>query len=221
MIVIYRLNTHNYEKMKMGAVVIGKDEGDDKVVKLSDGSILKWFKKPSTWFSFAHIFPYALRFLSHVRKLESLGITTVKPITIFRLEKSERLSVQYHPIEGETVRSAFYNGSIADQLVLAGNFGAFVARLHHLGIYFRSLHFGNVIVLKNGSFGLIDVSDMKFRQGTLINWHRLRNFKHIARCNGDLKMLEPFREVFLTHYLADCNKNISSSKIEVILMPKL
>lgn len=35
----------------------------------------------------------------------------------------------------------------------------FLASLHGWGVYFRSLHFGNVIVTEAGAFGLIDVAE--------------------------------------------------------------
>jgi hypothetical protein len=37
----------------------------------------------------------------------------------------------------------------------------FIIRLHDLGMYFRSLHIGNVVITPDGRIGLIDFADLR------------------------------------------------------------
>lgn len=51
--------------------------------------------------------------------------------------------------------------------------------LHRKGIYFRSLHLGNVILTPNGEFGLIDFSDMRIYPWPLPKFMRVRNIRRL------------------------------------------
>ena len=67
---------------------------------------------------------------------------------------------------------------------LAYQVGDFIAKVHALGIYFRGLHIGNIVLTPNGDLGLIDVSELS------IYWHlsrygRLRNFARFWRSQED------------------------------------
>ncbi|WP_336145611.1 lipopolysaccharide kinase InaA family protein, partial [Klebsiella pneumoniae] len=64
---------------------------------------------------------------------------------------------------------------------LIERFGRFMAQLHERGVYFRSLHLGNVLLLEDGEFGLIDVADMRIFPSALRNTLRQRNLKHMQR----------------------------------------
>ena len=58
---------------------------------------------------------------------------------------------------------------------------AFMRRLHGAGIYFRSLHLGNVVLTPAGEYGLIDFLDMKTYSKPLSAWQVSRNFRHLER----------------------------------------
>jgi len=71
----------------------------------------------------------------------------------------------------------------------------FIAQLHEHGIYFRSLHPGNVVLQPDGTFGLIDILDCSFRWfGRPLNrWQRERNFRHFFRYDDSRAIEEAVR----------------------------
>ena len=77
------------------------------------------------------------------------------------------------------VRSGEDTASLRDQL------GRFVARLHEAGIYFRSLHLGNIVLTPAGELGLIDIADLRASGNPIPRHRRLRNLKHLMRDEQD------------------------------------
>ena len=69
-------------------------------------------------------------------------------------------------------------------------FAGFVARLHRKGVYFRSLHLGNVLILPDTNFGLVDISDLRVRRRPLGLRARARNFRHLLRRVEDAALIE-------------------------------
>ncbi len=61
-------------------------------------------------------------------------------------------------------------------------------------MYFRSLHLGNVLLMDDGEFGLIDLADMRIYPSALRNALRQRNLKHMQRYPQDRGWL------FETHF---------------------
>ncbi len=60
-----------------------------------------------------------------------------------------------------------------------GAFTRFVIGLHDKGIYFRSLHLGNVVCTPDGRLGLIDFSDLRIHPWSLGNYLRARNMRRM------------------------------------------
>ena len=52
-------------------------------------------------------------------------------------------------------------------------------RLHDEGIYFRSLHLGNVVLTPQGELGLIDIADVRLHRGPLTRFWRKRNLRRM------------------------------------------
>jgi hypothetical protein len=78
----------------------------------------------------------------------------------------------------------------------------YLAQLHDKGVYFRSIHFGNIIVDEAGAFALIDVADTRFKGRSLGNGERARNFRHLLRYPEDRQALARFgNERFVHEYL--------------------
>ena len=101
-----------------------------------------------------------------------------------------RLSaVRYQPLPGDTLRNSLRQLDAEPRTALVKQFGTFLGELHQLGVYFRSLHLGNVLLLPDGSFGLIDLSDMKLESRPLAPWKRRRNLQHILRYSEDIAWL--------------------------------
>jgi hypothetical protein len=166
---------------------------------LKDQSVLKLFRL-KRYLTSARLVPYAIRFQRHVKRLQAVDIPTVDIHTVFKIAAINRTAVHYSPLEGQTLREHCENHPLDVQLAKA--LGQFFEFLHHRGIYFRSIHFGNVILTIHRHIGLIDVVDMRFRRGPLNMGLRTRNLRHLFRYDTDIDHLSPVRHVFIDAYCA-------------------
>jgi len=212
-----RITRDAYEKMIAGAAVLARDDHGDKVLRLADGRGLKLFRRKSvvssTW-----LWPYARRFAHASRCLAKRGITTVAVDAVFRVPAIERDVVVYRYLEGVTLRDApgssgtpgspgtpgssgtLKNPGKGGDHLMEG-FARFLAELHGKGVYFRGIHFGNVLRLPDGRWGLIDVSEARFRPWPLWVRLRARNFKPLLRYPEDAAAIEAFGHArFLERY---------------------
>jgi hypothetical protein len=193
------LDQNSYKSMIAGAIVVSKDQYGDKVLKLPDGLMVKLFRLKRR-LSSAIIRPYAKRFERGARRLREISIPSVEVIETFRVRSMGRDVVVYHPLEGETLREALNCSDNKEALLKP--FSAFFAGLHDRGIYFRAIHFGNVLVLPAGGFGLIDVSELRISQSSLSVRKRVRNFKPIFRYKEDRTAIMDFGfDLFLDSYI--------------------
>jgi RIO-like serine/threonine protein kinase len=64
-------------------------------------------------------------------------------------------------------------------MALLPELAAYILKLHQLGIYFRSLHLGNVLRTPDGGYGLIDFLDIRFKRAPLGRLLVRRNFRHL------------------------------------------
>ena len=194
-----KLDRETYERMIAGAKVISRDLHGDKVLKLPDGLMVKIFRLKRR-FSSAIIWPYAKRFERGARRLREINIPSVEIVDTFRVRSIGRDVVVYHPLEGETLREALNYSENKEALLKP--FSAFFAGLHDRGIYFRAIHFGNVLVLPGGEFGLIDVSELRIYASPLSVRKRVRNFKPIFRYKEDRAAILDFGlDLFLDSYI--------------------
>ena len=207
------ISKKDYEKLIESAEVLEKDVHGDKVLLLPDSRICKIFRCKRT-ISSAKYYPYALRFRDNAEKLPTLGITTVKVQDVYKAKHIERDVVLYELLEGETLRSVFEKTE--DKKNLVEKLISYISELHAKGVYFRSLHFGNVLVLPDGSLGLIDISDMKISGKELGVLKRIRNFRAVFRYEEDKKViLEYGLKNFLDRYISE--SEISSGMFYTIL----
>jgi hypothetical protein len=186
---VQTLEHQQYLILRDGAVTIEADRHGEKVLHLADGSYLKLYRR-KRFLSSAAWYPYAERFADNARTLARLGIPCPEVIAVFRLPRIERDAVHYRPLAGTTLRQLIRDGVDATRATaLKERFGAFIALLHHSGVYFRSLHLGNVVLTSDDAFGLIDLADMKVTEGPLGAVRRRRNFRHLFRYRDDQKWL--------------------------------
>ena len=155
------------------------DRHGEKVLRLADGTFLKLFRRKRLITSAAWS-PYARRFAENASALARLGIPVPEVIEIMRIASLKRDAVHYRPLAGTTLRALNHQpGDEAARRDLQARFGEFVVQLHRKGIYFRSLHLGNVILTPNGEFGLIDFSDMRIYPWPLPKFMRVRNIRRL------------------------------------------
>jgi tRNA A-37 threonylcarbamoyl transferase component Bud32 len=175
--------------------ILEKDGWGVKVVRLTDDRYLKIFnRRPGI--SMAKIFPRSKQFARNAKNLKKRRITTVGIVEVFNVSDAEKDCVIYHGIPGDTLRDVFKTKPQDPEL--SKKAGAYIAQLHDAGVMFRSLHFGNIIVLADGSFGLIDIADMRVNVFPLHRGQRRRNFLHIFRYAIDLEVSD--LEMFISGY---------------------
>ena len=185
-----QLSREQYAAWREGADVFEQDGYGEKVLRLADGTFLKLFRRKS-WLSKTAFYPPAKRFADNASELQELGIPCPQVIQLYRLNTPYRSVVHYHPLPGKTLRDLLQRDSGLDQLKLFARFAEFVTQLHELGVYFRSLHMGNVVVTPDNDFGLIDISDMRCLGRPLSRWMRDRNYQHLLRYESDWALVNP------------------------------
>lgn len=174
-----KLTQAAYQAMCDGAQVLEHDPYGPKVFLLGDGTILKLFRRKRL-FSSALLYPYAARFERNARKLAAIGIPVPDILEIWRIPEVERDAVHYRPLPGQTLRELASQGLSSEREAhLREAFNRLVICLHDNGVYFRSLHMGNVIVGENDQLGLIDFSDIRFYPWKLNRYLRQRNLQRM------------------------------------------
>jgi serine/threonine protein kinase len=160
--------------------VLEKDGRGPKVVALHDGDFLKIFytrRHPLI----ARLRPAAKRFASNAETLLKLGIAAPKVTECFWLNPKKGLSAcLYQPLPGQSIEQLYKQSPERVQDLLP-DLAGFILSLHRAGIYFRSLHLGNILLLPSGGFGLIDILDLKVRARSLGTRLVRRNFQHLSR----------------------------------------
>lgn len=181
------LEHDDYLALRAGAQVLERDRYGDKVLALADGSYLKLFRRKRL-ISSAAWYPYAQRFADNALALAGRGIPCPAVIGVHRIPAIRREAVRYRPLAGQTLRQLVAAG--ADAPDLRARLGGFVAGLHAAGIYFRSLHLGNIVLTPEGAFGLIDIADLRAGARPLPAHRRRRNLQHLLRDAQDRAWLQ-------------------------------
>jgi tRNA A-37 threonylcarbamoyl transferase component Bud32 len=162
---------------RMGATTAPDPAQLANIVGLADGTVLKLFRKGSRIANLRC--SRARRFARCARRLRERGFCTVDVVDVLRVNELGREAVIYRPLPGTDVRQLVR--SAAASLEVLGAFARLAAKLHRKGVYSRSLHLGNVILVEGGSLGLVDVADTRFSRASLGVAKRVRNFTPILR----------------------------------------
>lgn len=184
------LSKEQYDIWRTDAQVLEKDAHGEKVLRLADGTFLKLFRRKS-WFSKTAFYPSAKRFADNATELHRLGIPCPQIIQLYQMKSPYRSVVHYEPLAGETLRQLLQQDSSLDQLELFARLAEFITHLHELGVYFRSLHMGNIILTPDNELGLIDISDMRCLGRPLSRRMRDRNYQHLLRYEQDWAQVDP------------------------------
>jgi tRNA A-37 threonylcarbamoyl transferase component Bud32 len=174
-----KLKLQDYLALREGAEVLERDPHGDKVLRLTDGTILKLFRRKRL-LSSATLRPYARRFVANAGALARIGVPVPEVIGIHRVAELARDLVHYRPLPGATLRELARQGLAPERRArLRDSLSALIVRLHDAGIYFRSLHIGNVIVMPDDQLGLIDFSDLRVHPWPLGRYLRARNLRRM------------------------------------------
>jgi hypothetical protein len=185
-----RLPQAALNQMIEGARVLETDSFGPKVYLLQDGNILKLFRRKRI-FSSALFRPYSKRFIDNSVELQKLGVPTFQVLQFYRLQAPGMTAVLYQPLPGETLRQIASKDGFNWHQSLPALVGL-IRSLHASGIYFRSLHLGNIVVTPDNRMGLIDVADMRFLRGPLPKYLIRRNLQHFARYIDREKLNDSF-----------------------------
>lgn len=171
-----------------GAKTIEEDGLGLKVACLEGGDFLKLYRRKRLLSSALWSLP-ARRFANNAKRLQQLGIASPDIEELLLIPGRKLNGVRYRPLPGETLRDRWRTLTDESREAEVQCFGEFLGRLHQLGVYFRSLHLGNVLYLPDTRFGLIDLSDMQISGKPLPRWKRKRNVRHMLRYHEDAQWL--------------------------------
>jgi len=195
-----------FEFLTKDAKILEKESAGVKVLQLPDKRIVKLFRRKRLVSSQIWA-PRAWRFDRNARILKERGIPTITVESHFEISEIERQAVVYYRLEGETLRDWMKGKEESERIRMVAKLGAFIAQIHEAGILFRSLHFGNVLVMEDGELALIDIVDMGFTWfGSLTVSQRIRNFHHMDRYDSDrVELAANHSGGFIKKYLEACS----------------
>ena len=140
------------------------------------------------------LWPYALRFERNARRLQALGFNSV---TVDKVAKCRDLNAYL-------VVYPLLAGRADEQRRAVARLPAYLCALHHAGVYYTALHFGQVLV-QGESFALLDIASTQFRRGPISVNKRLGNFFNILRYGEDHAALTGYGFTrFFGDYLQCC-----------------
>ena len=183
------ISTEEFNQLRAGARLLERDYRGEKVLLTPDNRIIKLFY-PRRRFTSARIYPYAHRFWNNARQLQAKGIITVHCEQLRHDRENRRYLVTYPLLPGSTLRDKLEKEHNADNYL--DKLADYMATLHDRGILFRSIHLGNILVLENNDYGLIDVADMAIQGRPLGLVKRARNFRHLLHDRDDRKKLNSY-----------------------------
>lgn len=185
-------------EMTEGARVLEQDSFGPKVYQLRDGNMLKLFRRKRL-LSSALLRPHSQRFCVNADALQARNIPTLQPLALYRLDDPAWTAVLYRPLPGETLSQLLRDDASLWQTLLP-QLASFIGHLHASGVYFRSLHLGNIVRTPDGTLGLIDIADLQLRRQPLSQRLIRRNREHFD------KYLRKEGFAFDSAQLWDCDK---------------
>ncbi|MCI0918825.1 toluene tolerance protein [Pseudomonas stutzeri] len=173
-----------------GAAVLEKDSHGPKVYRLADGRFLKLFRRKRL-ISSAALRPYSMRFCLNAERLVDRGIPTLQPLALYKLSDRLLSAVLYRPLAGKTLKEVYLDEPEAFCNHLP-QLAQFIRELHRKGVYFRSLHLGNIVLTPEGALGLIDIADLTVQPRPLPKTKARRNLAHFSRLLDQMGIRDQF-----------------------------
>jgi len=183
------ISAAEFKQLREGAQLLERDYRGEKVLLTPDNHIIKLFY-PRRRFTSAHLYPYAHRFCNNARRLREKGIITVQCEQLRHDRTNGRHLITYPLLPGSTLRDTLGKVSNVDDYL--DKLANYMATLHAKGILFRSIHLGNILVLENSDYGLIDIADTNIQQRPLGLRKRARNFRHLLHNKEDRKQFSAY-----------------------------
>ena len=209
-----QLSLLKYQQLTADADVLAEDGFGEKVLRLKDGNILKLFRV-KRWWSSALLVNYAKRFYNNAQLLTQKNVNTVKILRYIDIPAIKRSGVIYEPLSGDNIRdiATRHNHILTTDIIV--RLGAFIAELHNKGIYFRSLHLGNIILTAENELGIIDIADLKIHKKSLSINLRLRYMPHMKRYEKDIALLQcDQNNLFVEAYVAGAEPKLTEKQVQ-------
>lgn len=132
--------------------VLEKDARGPKVIALANGLFLKIFHtRRQPWL--ARLRPAAMRFANNAERLRRADVPVPEVVELLWLDRQAGLSAcLYRPLPGQSIEQ-LYRQTPQQTAQLLPSLASFIYQLHRRGIYFRSLHLGNILLLPDGGHG--------------------------------------------------------------------
>ena len=163
------LSLAEYHDLARDAKVLSRDEHGEKVLLTPDRRVIKLFRR-KRWLSSAWIVPYAARFARASHGLRACGIRSVAVESVYRIPALGRHAVVYPMLPGTPLRTVLAESSHKREELLT-KLAELLEAMHQRGVYFRAMHFGNVLICNDGGddggdnhLALIDISETRFRR---------------------------------------------------------
>ncbi len=181
------ISAADFQRLCKISEVLVQSKNGPTLLRHSEGDLSKIWPAKSNLLSSSFFYPYASRFIQNAQKLLKLGIPTPK-ISAYLFEPvTGRRIVRYAPLPGLSVRDALH----ADEASFTWrDIARFLHSIHEKGVYFRSIHLGNIIDLDHSNFGLIDFTDVTFYRSPIPLKRRAHNIHFIYKYQEDRHKME-------------------------------
>lgn len=213
------LTSEQYEKLIKDTEVLVQN----KIRITKTNEIIKTFRAKSN-FSTDRFRPYALRFQENAERLKDLGLNSLEISEVYYVPSLKQYLVRYPLLEGANLREFLKKNPQQSEVIDA--IPNFIAEIHSKGIYFRGLHFENILLMPDGGFTLLDFSDAHFYEKSLDPWRRARNFRAFLRQDEDWELIIGCGvNKFVNQYLEASDLSLFAQKIFlrwlILYSPKL
>lgn len=209
----------DFDTMIRDAKLLEADRYGPKVYATTDDRIVKLFRTKRR-FSSDLWSPFAIRFARNAALLKERGLRSPEVVAVGKVPHLDRQIVVYEKLPGVSLRNHLREISADAARNLVEKTGAFIDEVQGRGVLFRSFHFGNILVMPDGGFGLIDVLDIRCGRSPLGLRKRKRNLKHLTRYQEDRDALFRHWDAFCDGYLARSREGASGlcpQRLEAIL----
>lgn len=201
----------DYLNLTEGAKLIKRTRTKLRLLLSTENKIIKHIYKRK-WFSTATLWPYATRFINNAKRLKSKNILVPEINAVYFYPKLNCDILIYDYVDGPTL----YDIACNNDLSFMPKFAHYIAMLHDLGIYFKDLHLGNIVV-KNDSYTLLDLESIHCKRRALTLTQRAQNLKYMFSIKEHVQFYQQFgADKFLDEYYkavsqSDRSRNKSKS----------
>lgn len=172
-----------------------KPNGKIGVLRKGDNEYIKFFY-PRKGFSSDKIVPFYKRFINNTEKLHQKNISTCMVKQVYYSPDQKCHIVVYQGVKGEALSSL-----LSQKKVLLDHFIVELVRLHEAGIFFRDLHFDNILQQPSGEFALVDIADCSIFKNPLSINRRARSVARLLRIKKDVGFHQTYgTENFIAAY---------------------